>query len=144
MAQLKERTRRKKLQRLERSQGIPAYVPSLGARRRIQALATIGWSRDDLYLKLNPGATVVQGSWVRSENIHLRHHRAIADLYRRLIDTTGPSPQAKLVARRNCWGGPMDWADIDDPHEVAHCCIERAHVEALSLHKAWLKERRTA
>lgn len=136
---LKARTVRKKQRQLERSKGIPAYVPSLGARRRIEALATRGYSRDDLYLMLNPDATVVQGSWVRSERIHIEHHRAIDQLYQKLWNTEGPSPQAKQVAARRCWGGPWDWDDMDDPREVAYCCKERAHAESLPMHKVWLK-----
>lgn len=141
MAELKARTVRKKQRQLERSKGIPAYVPSVGARRRIEALATRGYSRDDLYLMLNPGATVVQGSWLRSERLHIVQHRAIDALYEKLWDTEGPSQQARQVAARRCWGGPWDWDtdEMDDPKAVAYCCRERMHAEALVMHKAWTK-----
>lgn len=141
MTELKTRTVRKKRRQLERSKGIPAYVPSVGARRRIEALATRGYSRDDLYLMLNPDAAVVQGSWVRSERIHIDQHRAIDALYEKLWSTEGPSAQAKLVAARRCWGGPWDWdtEEMDIPDAIPFCCKERLHAEALAMHKAWTK-----
>lgn len=144
MTPLHPRTLRKKQRRVEQAHGVPAYVSSLGARRRIEALATLGYSRDDLYRLLNPAAKVVQGSWVRSPRIHLRHHQAIAKLYQRIVwdSRLGPSPQAKLVARRNCWGSPMDWDEIDNPDEVPHCCVERHHAEALRMHAAWSRQQR--
>lgn len=145
MGDLKPVTLQRKRRALDRASGRPAYVPVVGARRRIEALAHRGYSRDDLYRLLNPTATVVQGSWLRAEVVHIDQHEAIDALYEKLWNTDGPSEQVKRVAARRCWGGPWDWDtdEMDDPNAVPYCCVERAHAEALKVHAAWSRKNST-
>lgn len=92
-------------------------VDSTGTRRRIQALAAIGWpiihtaqqaghSPAFVFRILNGWHTTVPRA--TAERVEL--------LYRTHICRPGPSQHARTVAARNGWLGPLAWGDdIDDP-----------------------------
>lgn len=100
-----------------------ARVPAVGARRRVQALMTLGWSRPQIAehagvdvqpLRRLDDATVIEA----------RTARAVADVYERLWRAMPPERnryQASAAARtRNAaaragYVSPLAWDDIDDP-----------------------------
>lgn len=91
-----------------------------GTRRRIQALAAIGWpvTRTAALAGVSDRyAFDVLGGHIATIE------RAIADryaaVYRTHFDKPGPSRFARSIARRNGWHGPLAWdGNIDDPHAV--------------------------
>lgn len=87
-----------------------ASIPVVGAARRLQALATLGWSMDDLaeLLRCNRGYLSALRLQYKPR-IHVATHRRIDDLYRRLWDKPGPSPRAAADARARGWAPPLAW-----------------------------------
>jgi transcriptional regulator with XRE-family HTH domain len=92
-------------------------VPSLGTRRRLQALVAIGYSSYQLAELMGTSASHV-GHWMtREERILARTARRIAELYVELEMTQGPSDRARIRARRLSWHPPAAWDDPDtDKH----------------------------
>lgn len=93
-----------------------AYVPSIGAKRRVQALMAIGWRHRDLSAKLGfdtPGLVYKTGQWITR-----RKHDAVKDLYDRLWDQPGPNSvhTQRRIAKAG-YAPPLAWDDetIDDP-----------------------------
>lgn len=92
-------------------------VNSLGLRRRVQALAWMGWPAREVAARA--GTTV---STLRTLMIPRRRpSRAlvirVAVVYDQLAGIPGPSPHAARYARdRGCYP-PAAWDDIDDPKE---------------------------
>jgi hypothetical protein len=105
---------------------VATTVPRVGARRRIQALAAIGWSlrlqRDQFARRRRPGQGRILPANVlyRSESPHIRRatHEVIAETYQALCMTPGPSSAARRRAARLGWPPPLAWDDIDDPDET--------------------------
>jgi hypothetical protein len=100
------------------------YIDATGARRRLQALAAIGWDSRTLAARLRQKhPTTVQH--VRSgRQPRLRRSTAakIAALFDELWDQPGPSDRARLDAAQRRWAPPMAWDDesIDDPAVRPH------------------------
>lgn len=101
-------------------------IPAAGSTRRLQALATLGWSNHTLaaHTRLKPA----QLDLVRTgtATITVEAARAIRDLYERLWATSAPvtgtsnqkaTAAARAEASRNNWAPPMAWDDdtIDQP-----------------------------
>lgn len=94
-------------------------VPVIGAARRLQALAAMGY--DTAYLVDALGAwrnDIYRWRRMTKPHISARNHRAIVDLYDRIADIPGPSQVARDVAASRGWAAPAAWDDgtIDDPH----------------------------
>lgn len=97
----------------------PLMVPRFGAQRRLNALRAIGWTLQEVALRLGyhpQGLSAV---------FHGKHERMtatlfarIADVYEELSGTPGPSERARRDARRAGYAPPLAWDDIDDPDEV--------------------------
>lgn len=100
-----------------------AMVPIVGARRRLQALMAIDWSRAALTDLL--GADAVEVLRQRRTLVSRDIHDAVVELYRRQQHTAGPSANAGARARGMGYLPPLAWAgvDIDNPtarpHEAA-------------------------
>ena len=98
-------------------------ISSLGVARRLQALATLGWSVDLLATHL--GMTHMQVSELRARkraNVYLSTHKRVAEMYRELafvpaMDRGRASTQVALHAKRKGWAPPLAWDDIDNPRE---------------------------
>ena len=91
------------------------HVPAIGARRRIRALLTLGWSHAEM--KARSG---VQTSTVLNQKgtlINASTDAAITAMYERLAMTTGPSARTRGRARRLGYAPPLAWDDdaLDDP-----------------------------
>lgn len=98
-----------------------ARVRADGTRRRIQALACMGWpitrtarlagcSHNHAFQILGGGR----------ERIAWRVADGYARVYRDLAHRRGPSEFTRTIARRNGWHGPLAWdrGAIDDPRAV--------------------------
>lgn len=97
----------------------PGYVSVMGVRRRLQALASIGYTITDIStLSSVPFPTVrdLIHPWIRG-GVSARLDRQFRALYARLSGTPGPSHRAALRARAKGWAPPLAWNDIDDPDE---------------------------
>lgn len=106
------------LQRLAAPEGARP-VPALGSRRRLQALAAIGWDPIDLAARCGTTWAAFAGDTV---------DQSTAETARRLYDTLcaspAPGPAAAAVraaATRRGWASPLAWDDgqLDDPHATA-------------------------
>lgn len=94
-------------------------VPSYGARRRVQALMTLGYSL--VYIGQEAGVSEKAFTGIlRKETISRPLHEAIVAVYDRLEAIPRSGHQAsrtrRLAARRG-FAPPAAWDDIDDPNE---------------------------
>jgi hypothetical protein len=101
-----------------------SHVPALGTRRRLQALARLGWSLPLLAEQLGRRPTNLRRS-MAGDTVTADTARTVAALYARL-ESTGPPElsmqqrAAAFAARREAkaqgWLPPLTWDDIDtDP-----------------------------
>jgi transcriptional regulator with XRE-family HTH domain len=95
-----------------------ALTDATGARRRLRALAALGWPASHLarQLGMNPVAvrTLMRGD---RQRVTVATARKVAALYDRLWNTPGPSEATRARASRAGWPVPLAWDDesIDDP-----------------------------
>lgn len=100
----------------------PVKVPSRGVHRRIRALATMGWSCENVgELAGVSGARVRQ--WMQADTVSIETHDLVAAVFAELWSKRAPvtAHTARTVnrARRFGWPGPLHWDDIDtDPEPV--------------------------
>lgn len=93
-------------------------VDATGTRRRVQALATLGYSLSAQSARL--GRTVNNYYKVlRKPRVFAETARAVRDLYSELSMTPAPPSHGATLARgmaaRNGWVSPLAWDDIDNP-----------------------------
>lgn len=96
----------------------PAHVDSIGTARRLQALAAIGWSLDELTMYLGwPKGSVQNRRTARWPTVTRATADRVARVYDELSMTPGPSSRARDLAVRRGWSPPLAWNDdeIDDP-----------------------------
>lgn len=94
----------------------PAYIDGTGTRRRIQALAALGWPAH----ALGPHLGICHQQVIKlGKDARVRPATAyrVGRLYERLSGTPGPSDQLSARARAAGWAPPLAWhdIDIDDP-----------------------------
>ncbi|SLJ40984.1 Uncharacterised protein [Mycobacteroides abscessus subsp. abscessus] len=100
-----------------------ARIDATGTRRRVLALAAIGWSQQHLSIRLGIDvgglSKVATGS---TKQVTVGRAREVDALYRQLQEVPGPSDVARRVAVRNGWPPPVAWCDdeIDDPNATPH------------------------
>jgi hypothetical protein len=106
----------------------PASVPGIGTRRRLQALATKGWSLR--YISQLMGVSLDR-AWqlavgMDGENVSVANAERVARVYEELWNKEAPrrTKGERVVyvrtvnrARQNGWAPPAAWDDIDDPEE---------------------------
>ena len=106
---------------LDAHRGLPRTVPSLGTRRRVEALACLGWTSYDISSRLGHGR-----EWLRQvllcDVIHRRTAERIASVYDELCMTQPPvdTPMRQRMvtrtlrrAERSGFAPPLAWDDID-------------------------------
>lgn len=110
-------------QRERLMRGCDVRVPALGAQRRLQALAVMGWSTRDVAEATGLHevfiARVRRGA---KANIAASTHSLVEDAFRRLAmrrNTTRDGLVTSGWATRVGWAGPLAWDDIDKPRERA-------------------------
>lgn len=96
--------------------GTPLYVPSIGFRRRFQALATQGWTTENIAERLGISQSGL-GNQLRGGKILTRHHLNMVAIYADLEDLFGTSTRSSAIARGKGWAPPAAWDNIDDPKE---------------------------
>lgn len=107
--------------RLKVLQGRPRIVPTLGLRRRVQALQWSGWT-------LQAVANEAGWRWAQSvdqvlirETCNARSAARIVAAYEKLSRLTPPDTHgtkiARSVARRNGYAPAAAWDDFDNPAE---------------------------
>lgn len=96
------------------------YTDATGARRRLQALASIGWpSRQLAHALGQKDPSLVQRIQSgKATSIRQGTAQAIADLYNKLWNHQGPSQRTRSAAQARGWLPPLAWDDdnLDNPH----------------------------
>ncbi|MDX3068434.1 hypothetical protein PV518_40840 [Streptomyces sp. ND04-05B] len=101
-----------------RPEDVPNRVPAIGTRRRIQALAYMGWPIAHIGAAAGMRGTQVNELMAgRRKRIPREQAEAVAALFRARLMTPGPSARTRATAARNGWASPLAWDDIDDPAE---------------------------
>ena len=114
-----------KLRRLEGVHSPTDRVPSIGARRRLQALATLGWSIPALAAVADAPVNTLHEVATRTR-ITRATHAAVVRAYDALWDRPAPETckservsarRVRALAVRRGWVPPLAWDDdsIDDP-----------------------------
>ena len=96
----------------------PKSAPMVGVRRRLQALAVLGWPADELGRRIDrTGNNVKQLRSNNRDRCRYSTWERVARLYDELSDREGPSLVTAQRARRNGWLPPIQWDDdvLDDP-----------------------------
>lgn len=97
-----------------------ALIPTVGVRRRVQALACIGWSVSDQARRIGMAPTNLP-TVIRRTRVERRTDDAVRRLYDDLSMSPAPAGYSATRARndafRRSWFGPLAWDDdtIDDP-----------------------------
>lgn len=139
---LKPESLRKKRNLRLRSAGVPAYVPTIGARRRFEALQYMGWRQQDI--NIQAFGRDHSANWMGRETVRYSTYLSICSAYDALWEHRGPSTRVAAIARARGYSPPMAWDDgqIDDPAAVSSTEFERVHAEALVMHKVWKQRNR--
>lgn len=90
-------------------------VPGVGTRRRVQALAAIGWP---LTVQARRMGATTQQVWEFAHvdrPVSAVNHRRAEALFESLSATPGPSSRVRRMAAERGWVPPLAWDDIDDP-----------------------------
>jgi hypothetical protein len=103
------------------NRGRPLLVDATGTRRRLQALAVIGWGTGQLAGQAGVTPTAVK-QWMHRGQVQPHTAARVADLYDRLWDKPGPSAKARAHAVKSGWAPPLAWDEgsIDDPQARAN------------------------
>lgn len=101
--------------RQREGRGRVRYVDSTGTRRRLQALAVLGWRWRDIGDRLGVSWQGAQRLALLDRDVHVTTRNRVAAVYRELCDRPGPSAVTARRAAGKGWHGPLAWADIDDP-----------------------------
>lgn len=95
----------------------PRMVPTVGARRRMQALALLGWTNRDLAPLVGRTPESLAATMRRSATISRDLHERIASVHSRLWNTPAPvsaaSKRVRTEARLKGWMPTAAWDDID-------------------------------
>jgi hypothetical protein len=94
------------------------FVDATGTARRLQALAAIGWSYNELAARLGWPWRYIQRLAKKSRpTVERRTAQRVADVYRDLSARPGPSKLTRSVSAAKGWHTPIAWHNIDDPDE---------------------------
>lgn len=121
----------------------PMLIPSVGTRRRIQALAWMGWSYQAIAEQAGISNERSVGNILARDLVHRDTASRVHDVYDRLCLVSGPSVITASRARARGWASWAEWDDIDNPDEVPYGESVRAHEDALeAARRARVNERR--
>lgn len=92
-------------------------IDSTGTRRRVQALAWMGWPKSEVARRAGTTASTLQTLILPTRRISVALARRVAAVYDELCLTPGPSKISAGKARGLGFVSPMAWDDdtIDDP-----------------------------
>ncbi len=97
------------------------FVDGTGTRRRLQALAAIGWTGPALAAKLGRSRTRVRAILRGDGEVSAALRARVMALYDDLWDqpqTGTQSLRAALAAQRHGWAPPLAWDDGHGPHGI--------------------------
>lgn len=102
--------------RIQRITTGPTWVDATGTRRRLQALARIGWPPSSLEPHIGRASSTI-GDWYRREKVHRDTAALVTHAYEQLSMTPGPSQRAAALAAARDWPPPLAWDEgtIDNP-----------------------------
>lgn len=104
-------------------------VDATGTRRRVQALAFLGWCSKDIADGIRTRDSHVRHLW-RTDTVEQRTKERVEKFYSQVWDKEPPSGRKKKtanLARREGWVGPLHWDDIDkDPEPVITRDVDRS------------------
>lgn len=115
------------------------YVPALGAQRRIQALAWMGWTNEQIATAAGVSLRTVESiTWgfTKSGRILVGIHDKIAGAYRAMECKPGPSALRAKRAKGSGWAPPAAWDNIDDPQEQPQLATKSTGRHFLDLDEA--------
>ncbi|MEU4590069.1 hypothetical protein [Micromonospora aurantiaca (nom. illeg.)] len=101
--------------RMREGRAQPAYIDPTGTRRRLQALAVLGWRWTDIAARRGVTWQSIQIVALGGRNVHRTTAAEVAAVYRDLSTRPGPSRITAARAAAKGWHGPLAWHDIDDP-----------------------------
>lgn len=118
-------------------------VDALGTRRRLQALAALGWPFRVVSVELGWEPTMAQ-KLTKVDRVWADTAADVRVVYDRLSMTPGPSEQTRRRAARAGWLPPLAWDDdrLDDPDYVSGEQVLRDWDAALAEHKRWRERER--
>lgn len=118
-----EARRDKKRQDYLRATGRPLTVPSIGTRRRIQALIAIGWSGRTIMAEMGWRGASLGAQFYQQDRVYAETARRAKEVYDRLSNTPGPSNKSRGRAKKSGFEPPLAWDDatIDDPNVKPWC-----------------------
>jgi hypothetical protein len=92
-------------------------INSAGTRRRVQALAWMGWPATEVAARAGTTPATLRTLILPSRQISFALARRVAEVYERLSLTSGPSKGSASKARQLGFAPPMAWDDdrIDNP-----------------------------
>ena len=98
------------------------YVDATGTRRRLEALAALGWSSVDIGTRMGYPAKscrslINQWRHPRSGKVHRSTAEKVDRVFEQLSGTPGPSTRIRVHAGQSGWAPPLAWEEgaIDDP-----------------------------
>ena len=96
--------------------GGDGLVPALASRRRLHALAAIGWPLSTIAPRIGVSPKHISDVFAH-ERIRADKARRVQAVYEELWNTDGPSDASRRRAQRRGWAPPLAWDDetIDDP-----------------------------
>lgn len=115
-------------------------VPNVGALRRKQALARMGWTEPELARRMG-GSAPRPRQRGNIRNVNPETHAWWVEAYERYCMTEGPSRRVMAIAVTKGWAPPMAWLDIDDPDELP-ALTDTAYRETLKKRKVAARKRR--
>lgn len=108
---------RARYEKARRTGRVAPLTDVIGVRRRLQALAVMGWPSDVLAERLGLDPANLTQLRLNRSSVSGRVRAAIIALYDELADVQGPSASAAKRAKAKGWQPPIAWDDdaIDDP-----------------------------
>lgn len=103
--------------RLDQQRGVPSRkVSAVGTRRRVHALARLGWPIAYQASRIGVSTQALQHS-ISEERAHVfrARHDEILALYAELSMKVGYSTSSASRAKAKGWAPPLAWDDIDNP-----------------------------
>lgn len=94
------------------------HVGATGTRRRLQALARIGYGLETIAAESGVGFSTLGQARTRNLAVKAGTALAVREAYERLHMTPGDDAQAARYAAAQGWCGPLAWDRIDDPADV--------------------------
>lgn len=100
-------------------------IPNVGTRRRLQALARMGWTIRMVAADCGLPESTLGFAVTTNQTVWQSTHDAVAAAYDKLAGTLGPSQLGRTRAANAGWLPPAAWDDIDDPDEQPDVTVLR-------------------